>query len=47
MCIRDRPLPMCQLVLNKDVKSIYDFQIEDIKIENYQCHERLIGKVSV
>ena len=45
--ISREPLPMCQLVLNKDVKSIYDFQIEDIKIENYQCHERLIGKVSV
>ena len=45
--ISREPLPMCQLVLNKDVKSIYDFQIEDIKIENYQCHGRLIGKVSV
>ena len=27
--------------------SIFDFTIDDIKIENYQSHGRLVGKVSV
>ncbi|WP_249028709.1 thymidylate synthase [Tannockella kyphosi] len=40
-------LPTCKLVLNKEVKSIFDFKIEDIKIEDYQCHGKLVGKVSV
>lgn len=39
--------PKCQLVLNPEVKSIFDFTIDDIKIENYQSHGRLVGKVSV
>ena len=41
------PLPKCQLKLNPDVKSIFDFTIDDIKIENYQSHGKLVGKVSV
>ena len=41
------PLSLCQLVLNKDVKSIFDFTIDDIKIENYQSYGKLVGKVSV
>ena len=45
--ISREPLPKCKLVLNKDVKSIFDFTIDDIKIEDYQCHGKLVGKVSV
>lgn len=41
------PLKKCRLVLNKDVKSIFDFTIDDIKIEDYECHGKLVGKVSV
>ena len=41
------PYPKCQLILNPEVKSIFDFTIDDIKIENYQSHGRLVGKVSV
>ena len=41
------PYPKCQLVLNPEVKSIFDFTIDDIKIENYQSHGKLVGKVSV
>ena len=33
--------------LNPDVKSIFDYKIEDIKIEDYQSHGKLVGKVSV
>ena len=45
--ISREPLKPCKLVLNKDVKSIFDFKIEDIKIEDYECYGRLVGKVSV
>lgn len=41
------PYKKCQLVLNPEIKSIFDFKIEDIKIVNYQSHGRLKGKVSV
>lgn len=41
------PLEPCKLVLNPEVKSIFDFTIDDIKIENYQSHGKLVGKVSV
>ncbi len=29
-------------VLNPEVKSIFDFTIDDIKIENYQSHGKLV-----
>lgn len=45
--IAREPYPKCQLVLNPEVKSIFDFKIEDIKIENYKSHGKLVGKVSV
>ncbi len=41
------PLKKCKLVLNPEVKSIFDFTIDDIKIEDYKCHGKLVGKVSV
>lgn len=45
--IEREPLKLCKLVLNKDVKSIFDFTIDDIKIEGYESHGKLVGKVSV
>ncbi len=45
--ITRKPYPKCHLVLNKDIKSIFNFTIEDIKIEDYQSHGKLVGKVSV
>ena len=42
-----KPLPKCKLVLNHEVKSIFDYKIEDIKIEDYQSYGKLVGKVSV
>lgn len=45
--LKREPLPECKLVLNKKVTSIFDFTIDDIKIEGYQSHGKLIGKVSV
>ncbi len=41
------PYPLCTLKLNPEVKDIFAFTIDDIKIENYKSHPRLKGKVSV
>lgn len=45
--IEREPLPLPHLVLNKDVDNLFDFKIEDIKLEGYQSHGPLKGKVSV
>lgn len=36
-----------KLVLNPEIKSIFDFTINDIKLENYESDGKLVGKVSV
>lgn len=41
------PLPLPKLQLNPEVKSIFDFTIDDIKLVDYQSHGKLRGKVSV
>lgn len=45
--LKREPLPKCKLVLNKEITSIFDFTIDDIKLEDYQSHGKLVGKVSV
>lgn len=45
--LKREPYPLCRLVLNPEVKNIFDFKIEDIKIEGYRSHGKLVGKVSV
>ena len=45
--IEREPLPLPHLVLNKDINNLFDFKIEDIKLEGYQSHGPLKGKVSV
>ena len=45
--IQREPLKLCKLVLNPEIKSIFDFTIDDIKIVDYQSHGKLVGKVSV
>jgi thymidylate synthase len=40
-------LPLAQLVLNQDVKSIFDFNFDDIRIENYQSHAGIKAPVAV
>lgn len=42
-----KPLKPAKLVLNPNVKSIFDFKIEDIKLEDYESYGKLSGKVSV
>lgn len=41
------PRPLPKLVLNKDVKNIFDFKYEDIKIEDYNPYPAIKGAVSV
>lgn len=41
------PYPMPKLVLNPEVKDIDSFTFEDIKLENYQHHPAIKGKVAV
>ncbi len=41
------PMPRCHLVLNKEITNIFDFTIDDIKIEGYHSHKKLVGKISV
>lgn len=41
------PRPLPKLVLNKDVKNIFDFKYEDIKIEDYDPYPTIKGAVSV
>lgn len=45
-CQRE-PKALSKLWLNPRVKDIFSFSIEDIKIENYEHHPKIIGKVSI
>ena len=40
-----RELP--QMLINKDIKSIYDFKYEDFELVNYHPHKGIKGKVAV
>lgn len=42
-----QPLPLCQLILNPEIKDIFQFQFEDIQIENYQFHPTIKADVAV
>jgi len=41
------PYPMTKLLLNPEVKDIDSFKFEDIKLENYQHHPAIKGKVAI
>lgn len=41
------PRPLPKLWLNPEVKDIFDFQYEDIRLENYDSWPHIPGKVSV
>lgn len=41
------PRPLPQLILNPDVKNIFDFTYEDMKIVNYDPHPHIKGAVAV
>lgn len=41
------PFPLPQMKLNPAIKNIFDFQYEDFKLENYQCHPAIKAPVAV
>ena len=45
--ITREPLPFPILKINPDVKSLYDFTIEDFELVNYQHHPRIDYPVAV
>jgi len=36
-----------KLVLNSEVKDLFQFKYDDIKIEGYECHPPIKGEVAV
>ena len=41
------PYPLPQMILNPDVKSVFDFKYEDFTLENYQAHPHIKGAIAV
>lgn len=41
------PYKLPKLILNKNIKNIFDFTFEDIELENYISHETIKAKVAV
>ena len=41
------PKELPQMLINKDIKSIYDFKYEDFELINYHPHKGIKGKVAV
>lgn len=42
-----KPYPLPKMILNPNIKSIYDFTIDDFTLEDYQAHPRIAAKVAV
>ena len=41
------PRPLPRMILNPDVKSLFDFQYEDFQLEGYDPHPHIKAEVSV
>jgi len=41
------PLPLPEMVINPEVRSIFDFKYEDFQLRNYQAHPHIKAQVAV
>lgn len=41
------PLALCELQLNPDIKDLFDFSFDDIKIVGYESHPAIKAQVAV
>jgi len=41
------PLPLPQLAIHRQPKSIFDYEYEDFELVNYQCHPAIKAPVAV
>ncbi|NPA67291.1 MAG: thymidylate synthase [Chlorobi bacterium] len=41
------PRPLPEMILNPEIKSVFDFKYEDFKLENYNPHPHIKGAISV
>ena len=41
------PRPLPKMIINKQIKSIFDFKYEDFRLEDYDPHPHIKGKVAV
>ncbi|NQX86737.1 MAG: thymidylate synthase [Flavobacteriaceae bacterium] len=41
------PHPLPQMILNPDIKNIFDFKFEDFTLDNYKSHPHIKGAVAV
>ena len=45
--IERKPRPLPSMTINKDVRSIFDFTIDDFQLNNYDPHPHIAAKVAV
>lgn len=45
--LKREPRALPKMIINKDVKSIFDFKFEDFTLEDYNPHKGIKGKVAV
>ena len=45
--LQREPKPLPQMKINAEVKSIFDFTIDDFSLENYEAHPHIKAEVSV
>jgi len=41
------PRPIPKMIINPDVKSIFDFKFKDFKLEDYDPHPHIKGAIAV
>jgi thymidylate synthase len=45
--ITRKPFPLPNMLINNEIKNIFDFKFEDFKLENYEAHPHIKGEISV